>query len=118
MQVIEADEGAKAPYALSGTVLTVGDVAVDLQEAERDVEVRIILYATRDGRITTVAARRYAALICIPPRRYEPGEAIDAGMPGPDPGPDPGVVPVPLPVDPALVTLTLWALPDPAPQEA
>lgn len=108
MVVREVSPGPKAPFQLTGSVLTVGDATIgqeeiDLAAEERDVEVVIDLSLDASRRLVRGIAQWYVATIRIPPRRYEL-----VTVEGPE---GPAEVREPVPFDPTFVELYLWGLP-------
>lgn len=115
MNVVSMNDGAKAPWSLSGSELRLGSpaqVSLDLADLEADNEVVVTVYAAPDGELT-LEGGAYAAVITIPPRRYEPQTVTEDGMDGPMEV----VKPVAVPLNVDAVTLKLWAMPEPKPAE-
>lgn len=111
MRVIHLNEGPKAPFSVSGTVLTVDGVSIDLAERQRDIQTVIDISRGRDLQTAAEGVGAwYVATIVIPPRQYELVEDVDeSGQ---------AVQRLePLPLDLSQVELRLWALPQLGTQE-
>lgn len=102
-----ANDGQYTSYSLSGAILTVGDVSVDLQAKQKSNE-RVLdicldrqLESMREG-----LGAWYVANVIIPGKKYalQPtGEKDESG--------NDVMEEVEIPVDPSLVELRLWGLP-------
>lgn len=107
MIISHASDGPKAGYSLNGTILTVGDVSIDLQERQRTTE-RVIDICL-DNQLKTMReglSAWYVANIIIPPKKYtlQPTGQKDES--------DNDIMEeVELPVDTSQVELRLWGLP-------
>jgi len=105
MNITEMNDGAKAQWSLTGTTLTVAGVEIDLDAEQEDVQRVISVYDGADGP-TIGLADRYIAVITIPPRAYA-DELVEEEMDGELVT---MTIPVAQPIDPATVTLALWAV--------
>jgi len=107
MIISHVSDGPKANYVLNGTVLTVGEVSINLQDKQRTTE-RVIDICL-DNQLETMReglSAWYVANVIIPPKKYtlEPsGEKDEEG--------NDQMIEVELPVDLSQVELRLWALP-------
>jgi len=107
MIISHASDGQKANYSLSGSVLTVGDVVIDLQERQRTNE-RVIDICL-DNQLQTMReglSAWYVANVIIPPKRYSLQPSGEKDEEGND-----LMEEVELPVDTSQVELRLWGLP-------
>lgn len=107
MIISHASEGPKVNYSLNGTVLTVGEVSIDLQERQRTTE-RVIDICL-DNQLETMReglAAWYVANIIIPPKKYSLQPSGEKDEQGND-----VMEEVELPVDTSQVELRLWGLP-------
>lgn len=118
MQVLEKNPGPKIAYQESGTRLYLGDEELMLNVAkyQRDWPVQVDICSNRDNQLVMGPGQGlyYVAQLDIPAITYEPTpqEGVEGeGEPGAQ------VLPQALPLDMALVTLTLWSLDNPGPQE-
>ena len=95
MNVIEKNHGKKIGYEVTGNTIAFGDgsITIDLEDRERDEDVRIDVCADDDHILTEGLSKYFVANIIIPARSYdEDGAAIPFSMEN--------------------VTLVLWALID------
>ena len=112
MHVMPMNNGSKATYKLTGTVLTFGEtLSVDLVDHEADTETVVTVYTSPDGELT-LDDGAYAAVIVIPPRHYEIKTVTEDGLDRPMEVEKP----VAEPLNTRTVTLKLWALPEPKPE--
>lgn len=99
MNVIHKNQGAKVPYTVNGTKLTIRDeMTLDLSKYERDYQVNLDISENKDGILVVGLSDYYVLQLEIPARQYieeTEGEEIKR-------------VPVPFNMD--NVTLILWAL--------
>ena len=108
--VVEANEGEKIAYEVSGNKITFGEdeLTINLASRERDDAAHIDVCRDRFGNLVMGVipglAESYVAQIDIPPREY------DYIADGEDENGEPKEVPMPLPFDISKCTLTLWAL--------
>lgn len=108
MIISEVSQGPKAPYSVSGTVLTVGTVTIDLQARQQAVQnvVNICL----DNQLQTMAeglGAWYVANVVIPPRQRQLVSTGELDGEGKDITEE-----VELPLDMTKVELRLWGLPE------
>lgn len=108
MIISEVSQGPKAAYSVSGTVLTVGTVTIDLQARQQSVQnvVNICL----DNRLETMGVGLgawYVATVVIPPRQRQlvPTGELDENE-------SEIMTEVELPLDMNRVELRLWGLPE------
>lgn len=107
MIITSASGGQKANYSLNGTVLTVGDVSIDLQERQKDVQK--VIDICLDNQLETMReglGAWYVANIIIPPKQYtiQPSGEKDEN--------DNDIMKeVEMPIDTSQVELRLWGLP-------
>lgn len=83
MTVIEKNQGKKIGYEVQGNAITFGDdeIVIDIEDRERDEEVRINICADDDHVLTEGLSKYYVANIIIPARSYnDDGEAIPFSM--------------------------------------
>lgn len=109
MIIVHLNDGPKAEFSLSGTVLTVHGVSVDLAQRQRDT--RTVVDISLGADLKTAAegvGSWYVATIVIPPREYE---LVEVGL---DENGQPIEEPRPLPIDLSKVELRLWGLPQSA----
>ena len=121
IEKVDADRECFGDYALDGTVLTVGGIAVDLCAEQEDQEV-IITFAAKDGvmRRGWMPCCNYVAEVLIPPKKYESVEVPSDDKPDDgdkDESEDGGGLgkgtqfeSVTLPLDVNAVTLRLWPI--------
>ena len=107
MIISEISQGQKAKYSVSGTVLTVGTVTIDLQERQRSVQ--NVIDICLDNQLETMAeglGAWYVATIVIPPlqRQLVPTGEVDENE-------NPKMLEQDLPLDMNRVELRLWGLP-------
>lgn len=101
MNIIHMNEGRKAAVGLTGSILTLGTISIDLDAVQGDIQRVLTVYVDAAGDLA-FHGEAYAAVVIIPPRRYEIAVAPEG---------EPAAPSVPLPCQPATVTLQLWALP-------
>ena len=107
MIISEISQGKKGSYAVSGTVLTVGEVVIDLQE--RQQETQRVIDICLDNNLQTMReglGAWYVATIVVPPIQrelYDTGEI--------DEEENPIMAERILPLDMNKVELRLWGLP-------
>ncbi|MGG1598460.1 AAA family ATPase [Paenibacillus naphthalenovorans] len=107
MIISEVSQGQKATYSVTGTVLTIGTVTIDLQERQKSVQ--NVVDVCLDNQLQTMAeglGAWYVATIVVPPierELYDTGEVDDQG--------DPVMAERDLPLDMSKVQLRLWGLP-------
>jgi hypothetical protein len=100
-------------YSLEGAVLTIGELAVDLEGEQGEQEV-IIAFSTCEGVIHRglMPCGEYVAEVIIPPRRYETVEVKDtaaaASGEAEEGGPETRMESIPVPLDRDTVKLKLW----------
>ncbi|GAC42342.1 hypothetical protein [Paenibacillus popilliae] len=114
MIISEVSQGQKAPYSVSGTVLTVGTVAIDLQERQQSVQ--NVVNVCLDNQLQTMAeglGAWYVATIVIPPRQRQltPTGELDEDE-------NEIMTEIGLPLDTNRVELRLWGLPQAYNQES
>ncbi len=107
MIISEVSQGQKAAYSVAGTVLTVGDVTIDLQQRQRSVQQ--VIDVCLDNQLQTMReglGAWYVATIVVPPvqRQLVPtGEQDENGI---------DIMQEELlPLDMTKVELRLWGLP-------
>lgn len=72
MKVINANEGPKIPYDVSGNKITFDDeIMLNLEKKEADADVHIDISTDDFGGLITGIGRDYVAQIDIPARAYE-----------------------------------------------
>lgn len=109
MNIIHKNDGAKVPYTISGSRLTIDDqVTYNLTRYERDEASHIDVCRDKRGNLVSGVipgtAERYVAQIDIPARKYTyVPDGVDA-----DGRPKEKKEAVPL--DMESVTLTLWSM--------
>lgn len=101
MNIIHMNEGRKAAIGLTGSILTLGTISIDLDAVQGDIQRVLTVYVDAGGGLS-FHGEAYAAVVIIPPRRYTDMEATDGEPAGP---------PTMLPCQAGAVTLQLWALP-------
>ncbi|MGJ9460132.1 AAA family ATPase [Oceanobacillus sp. CF4.6] len=107
MIISNANDGQKAGYSLSGNVLTVGNVSIDLQDKQKTNE-RVIDICL-DNQLETMREGMgawYVANVIVPAKKYSfqpTGEKDEEG--------NDIMEEVELPVDLPKVELRLWGLP-------
>lgn len=122
MKVINANEGPKIPYDVSGNKITFDDeIMLNLEKKEADADVHIDISTDDFGGLITGIGRDYVAQIDIPARAYEeiPVEAEempeshaegDSGESGGMGASGSRIDRIPIPFSMDNVTLTLFAL--------
>jgi hypothetical protein len=105
---IDESQAVFNDYCLEGTVLTIGDIAVDLEAEQSDQQV-IIAFTICGGKIYRgmMGCCTYAAEVLIPPRRYETVEVVDEAQEE-EKAQRTHSESVPVPLDVDCVTLKLW----------
>jgi hypothetical protein len=97
-------------YALAGSLLTIGDISIDLEEEQEDQEV--IIPFSRCAAVIhrgTMSCGEYVAEVVIPPRRYDTIEVVEETTEeGAEQQTHTESVPIPLDTD--CVVLKLWPL--------
>lgn len=110
MKVQEINEGTKAEYSLTGTMLTVTvgsqSVEIDLTAAQSDSQQVVDVSLGEDRQLQLGVAKWYVANAIIPPEKMH---LVDSGQV--DENGDPVLIPEALPLDADEVSLVLWALP-------
>lgn len=82
MKVINANEGPKIPYDVSGNKITFDDeIMLNLEKKEADADVNIDISTDDFGGLITGIGRDYVAQIDIPARVYEEIPAEGEEMP-------------------------------------
>lgn len=107
MIISEVSQGPKAQYSVSGTVLTVGTVTIDLQARQQSIQ--NVIDICLDNRLETMAeglGAWYVATIVIPPRLRQLVPTGETNEEGND-----IMVEEDLPLDMNRVELRLWGLP-------
>ncbi len=113
MIITNVSDGPKANYGLNGTNMTisvanVGDLTVDLQAKQSDVQKNVDISLDRSfSRLVEGVGAWYVASIEIPPvskELYDTGEVDENG--------DPIMAQRELPLDTTKVKLRLWGLPE------
>ncbi|WP_198468955.1 hypothetical protein [Acetomicrobium sp. S15 = DSM 107314] len=89
-------------WTIDGTILFIGDIALDLESEQKDSQV-IIDICTRGEDLVIGLGDRYVASILIPPARYE---MVDSGEI--DEHENPVFLRRKLPIDLEAVELVLW----------
>lgn len=96
------EEGPYAEYSIDGTVLSIGDLEIDLNQRQEDSQV--IIDITYDGEnFVEGLSKMYAINIMLPPREYEQIETNQTDENG-----NPIIEARPLPLDMDKVVLKLW----------
>lgn len=98
IEQVDMDRECFRDYTLEGTILSIGDIPIDLEAAQEDQEV-ILTYSRCGG---------YIAEVLIPPRRYETVEIADEVQDEGEQKTHTESVPVPLDVQ--CVVLKLWPM--------
>lgn len=109
MQTRNMTPGTMPDHKLTGTVLTVAGLKIDLDEVQSPGQRVITIWAGPDG-ATLDPTDRYLAVLTIPPRAYEAGtvtEEIDGETVEME-------TQIPQPVDTDTVSLDLWVKEDAA----
>lgn len=104
MNIRYTQSGPFINYALNGSVLTVGDLVIDLSVSQEDSQIAIDI--TRDGNTLTkgLGGRGgYVASVTLPPKQYN---LVDTGTV--DNYGNPVLNRVALPLDTNKVMLSLW----------
>ncbi len=107
MIISEVSQGPKAQYSISGTVLTVGTVTIDLQVRQQSVQ--NVIDVCLDNQLQTMAeglGAWYVATVVIPPRQRQlvPTGELDEEQ-------NEIMIEEDLPLDMTRVELRLWGLP-------
>lgn len=97
--------GPHPDVSVSGSVVTVGEVAVNCEERQDESAVLIDLRQDRGGPVTEGGEGRQVASVYIPPRRYE---EVETGETDDEDNPVMSREAVPLDCDHVLVTL--WTI--------
>ncbi|MDR1902874.1 MAG: hypothetical protein LBQ88_11405 [Treponema sp.] len=122
IQKVDPNRESFSEYSLDGTILTIGDIELDLAEEQQDQEI-VIPFGTCEGVIHRglMPCCSYVAEVVIPPRRYEIVEVPDepgigtvssGGTKKKDEEPGTHTENVPLPLDIDSVVLKLWPIVD------
>ena len=104
MKVQYKNPGSYPDYALSGTVLTIGALTLDLAALAQEVPVHVVISEDAAGNLALGTGRRYVAELELPAKPYvieKIGYADDYGYPAL------GKRFLPYPTEDAV--LTLWA---------
>ena len=107
MIVTNVNDGQKVQYDVTGTLLEIGDVVIDLQERQESTQK--VIDVCLDNQLQTMReglGAWYVATVIIPPIQnevYDTGELDDNG--------DPIYKTRTLPLDMSKVELRLWGLP-------
>lgn len=91
-----------APFSLTATGVTFGDVSIDFAAAQQDTAAEIVVRKTAGG-FTTSGNGPIVAIVRIPARQYVETEGGTDPMSG-----APAVMREALPLDPNAVTIELW----------
>jgi len=97
--------GPHPDVSVAGSVVTVGEVAVNCEERQDEAAVLIDLRQDRGGPVTEGGEGRQVASVYIPPRRYA---EVDTGETADEVNPVVSREAVPLDCDQVLVTL--WTI--------
>ena len=110
VQIVEKNEGRKIPMKQKAYKLTFGDddLSIRCDTRQKEYPVHIDIFADEDGNLTMGKGRDYVAQIDIPAYSYPDATEESAGESG-EPG-EGGGSPEPLPLDMALVVVTLWSV--------
>jgi hypothetical protein len=114
IEKVDQEREAFSDYSLEGSILTIADIAVDLEKEQGDQEV-IITFASCDGKVHRgmMPCCEYVADVIIPPRKYEPVEVKNEASgdeEDEDEGPKTHTENVPAALDLDSVTLKLWPI--------
>ena len=107
MIITNVNGGRKADFSVNGTVLTVGEVSIDLQERQRSTE--RVVDVCLDNQLKTMREGMgawYVATVVIPSKQtelYQTGQTDENG--------DPEYAERDRTLDVSKVELKLWALP-------
>lgn len=102
MIVTHLNSGRKAEFTVDGTVLTIGNLSIDL--AKRQTDVQQVIDICLDNGYTTMkegVGAWYVATVIIPPKEYQivENESGETNV-------------VPMPLDMRKVEIRLWTLPE------
>jgi hypothetical protein len=103
---VDQKREAFSNFSLEGSILTIADIAVDL-EAEQDDQEVVITFSSCAGTVHRgmMPCGEYIADVIIPPRKYEMVEVEDEEL-------ETHTENVPAPLDLDSVTLQLWPIVD------
>jgi hypothetical protein len=101
MIIKEIQPGPFIDWSLDGTLLSVGDILIDLEEQQQDSQA-IIDICEKDGELVIGLGDAYVASVLIPPAKYKLTEA------GVDENDNPVYESEKLPLDTEAVQLILW----------
>lgn len=106
VQIVEKNKGTKIPMKQKAYKLTFGDddLSIRCDTRQKEYPVHIDIFADEDGNLTMGKGRDYVAQIDIPAYSY-PDDTEGSGEPG-----EGGGSLEPLPLDMALVVVTLWSV--------
>jgi hypothetical protein len=88
-------------WSLDGTLLTIGDIVLDLEEEQQDSQA-IIDICEKDGKLVKGLGDTYVATVVIPPAQYQ---LVETGIDGEG---NPIYENEKLPIDTESVQLILW----------
>lgn len=113
MIISEVNTGKKAKYNLSGTVLSVAGVEIDLQQRQEDMQKIVDISLGRDMQVASEGVGSwYVATIVIPPRQRELYLTDELDEDG-----NKVMAERDMPLDISKVELKLWGLPESYGQE-
>ena len=113
MIISEVNTGKKAKYNLSGTVLSVAGVEIDLQQRQEDMQKIVDISLGRDMQVASEGVGPwYVATIVIPPRQRELYLTDELDEDG-----NKVMAERDMPLDISKVELKLWGLPESYGQE-
>jgi len=101
MIVIELQPEPFVNWSLDGTLLSVGDIVLDLEEEQQDSQA-IIDICEKDGKLVKGLGDTYVATVVIPPAQYQ---LVETGIDGEG---NPIYENEKLPIDTESVQLILW----------
>lgn len=104
MQIILLGQGPHHDFAISGPVVTLGDVRIDCAAEQLAETATLSVFSTEQG-MSLQGPGAFAATVAIPPRKYPQPEPTAEQLP--ESG-EQHTAPEPLPLDPDTITLTLW----------
>jgi hypothetical protein len=111
IEKVDRSREAFSDYSLEGTILTIADIAVDLEAEQGDQEV-VITFAACNGKVHRgmMPCCNYIADVIIPPRKYETVEVENEASGGEEEeeGPKTHTESVPVALDLDSVTIKLW----------
>ena len=111
MRITEMQSGPHALYSLAGTILSVGDISIDLFAEQDDTQRIIDICADKNGALTRGIGEAYVVNVLIPPAHY-----VDVPTGENDEDGRPVYIPEKQPLDTDRVELLLWRYAKPVTQ--